>query len=59
MKKGCSDRDIIQALKKEGSINKNCRFSSFFIDGDDELHIEYNTQKISTYPLLTLRKKEK
>jgi len=55
-----TDKQIIQALKEQGEINKNCRFSSFSIEGEEaySLYIKYNTQKESCYPVCELRNME-
>ena len=54
-----TDKQIIQALKKEGYLKKNARFSSFEIhDGESSLYITYNTNKCSGYPIYELRRKE-
>lgn len=50
------DKQIIQALKKDGWIKRGFRFNSFTIDGecDYSLYINYSTQKCFI-PLLELR----
>ena len=54
-----TDKQIIQALKDEGYLKKNARFNSFgFHDGGRSIYIEYNTRKLSGYPIYELRMTE-